>query len=200
MDEILLPSSRKVKPLLSGSCKYQGQDTNPSPLWPLRCRGAPAIVSRALTVITSYRDRVPQRCVRQCAGSFTHTARVTFATALRRWCFRSQVTVKEKERRAGEERSRVQTSIGAFLRDPRTEQQRYAKPWKGTGDIGHLGHDSCPPELTILVNSTSQPLRLCLLLFPSRGASLLCLNMAPSRTPLPVAMELPPPHIFFPQS
>lgn len=36
-----------------GAGKYQGQNTNSSMLWPLRCRGAPALVLRVLTVITT---------------------------------------------------------------------------------------------------------------------------------------------------
>lgn len=125
MGEILLPSSRKVKPLLSRIWYVPRPGYKPIHVLPW---GPSISVESTNRHHNSYQDCVPHGCVRQCAGSFTHVARVTFATALRRCCFHSQVTVREKTHRAGGEGSRVRTSINAFVRFPRTEQQWYARP------------------------------------------------------------------------
>lgn len=94
----------------------------------------------------SYQDCVPHGCVRQCAGSFTHATRMTFATALRRWCFHSQVTVREKTHRAGGEEAVFGPPSVRSLGSHELSSSGTPGPGKRTGDVGHLGHDSYSPE------------------------------------------------------
>lgn len=130
-------------PCSPGSGKYQGQDTNPS----MCCRGAPAAVSRALTVITTVTRIV---CPTGVSGSVLGASHMPLAWPSRQPCeggvFTSKLQLGKRRTEPVEKEAAFGPPSMRSLGSHELSSSGTPGPGKRTGDVGHLGHDSYSPE------------------------------------------------------